>query len=241
MSNIPYVPPNPPVAFLHIPRTAGTLLTQTLAQQWRRVKIFATWQEFRDFPKAKLTSLDLIAGHFYAYQIEMPLFSRFTAITILRDPLERAMSSYAFARNEVERGNPNVDQNMEFAAKLDFFEWFHSYYGLTRHDQLNILGINSGEAPRLLSLSQRLARAKCRLDDMLVGTVEQIDNFAGLLEKTINAPKLTVQRTNTTDGSKDELKVTSSQLAAMKEVLALDYELYRYGRERFVKLCERFG
>jgi hypothetical protein len=238
--DVQYVEPAFPIAYLHIPRTAGTSLSRVLSEHWRRVVLVPRWHNLRDLPEKEIERALLLYGHFRAYQLERPLFSRFRVITVLRDPLDRVISSYRYGfRRAVVEADSNSYAAMRFAARVNFVEWFYSKYGIDRHAQLYMLGLNAGEQRHQMSLDILLERAKMRLDRMVVGLFEQIDLYMGLLEKVIGLPNVNLPRVNTTEGiAEDRIKISNAELAAMRAILAPDYALYQYAKERFDRLCQ---
>jgi Sulfotransferase family len=254
----PYIVPNFPIAYLHIPRTAGTALSQMLAEHWRKVLLIGTWQQFGRLHKDQIENALLVSGHFRAFQIEKSTFERFRVLTVVRDPLARAISSYRYAHRRgikiddlwgpsIENlDNPDMEPGMRFAADHNFIEWFHSKYGrVGRHAQLYILGANAdenvpeliaraGEAERKLLFSEWLERAKRRLDKMLVGIFEQIELYAVLLESALGLPRSSLPRVNTSDGvAVDKIDLNNYQRMEMQQILELDYDLYEYAKARF--------
>ena len=91
------------LAFLHIPKTAGTSLTEVLARRWGRVRIVAECAELYAPSAAEaFRGLNLVAGPFYAFQLDLPALRGFAPVTVLRDPLDRLVSSWRFARSCAE-------------------------------------------------------------------------------------------------------------------------------------------
>jgi hypothetical protein len=64
----PYIVPTFPIAYLHIPRTAGTALSQMLAEHWRKVLLIGTWQQFSRLHKDQIENALLVSGHFRDFQ-----------------------------------------------------------------------------------------------------------------------------------------------------------------------------
>jgi Sulfotransferase family len=245
-----------PIAYLHIPRTAGTALSQMLARHWPKSLIFSSWQTFGAFPKDRLEKVLLVSGHFRAFQLADSAFDQFRVLTVVRDPLARAISSYRYAHrrgiNIDDLDSPNMTPGMRFASSHDFVEWFHSRFGrIDRHAQLYILGANADEVvPELIErakepqrqmlFSQWLERAKPRLDKMLVGTFEQIELYITLLESAMALPTLSLPRVNTSDGvAVDKIDLSDSQVIEMRKILEFDYELYEYAKTRFRQLYQQ--
>ena len=105
--------------FVHMQKTAGTALYQRLLDQFAPTAIYPTWAEQKAH-KASLHvdllcrkfqerghELRMIAGHFPLCTTEV-LGAPFTTITVLRDPVERTLSSLRDMRERepMFRGQP---------------------------------------------------------------------------------------------------------------------------------------
>jgi hypothetical protein len=89
--------------FLHIPKTAGTTLNRIIEWQYNPVSIFtvdphrirATVSRFQKFPEQRRRRFRVVRGHLL-YGIHEFLPQGATYITMLRDPVARVLSTYAF-------------------------------------------------------------------------------------------------------------------------------------------------
>ena len=89
--------------FLHIPKTAGTTLNRIIESQYSPFAIYtmdpyrirATAERFKQLPEARRRRLRVVRGHML-YGIHQFLPQGATYITILRDPVARALSAYHF-------------------------------------------------------------------------------------------------------------------------------------------------
>jgi hypothetical protein len=89
--------------FLHIPKTAGTTLNRIIEWQYNPVSIYtvdphrirATVARFKTFPEQRRRRFRVVRGHLL-YGIHEFLPQGATYITMLRDPVARVLSSYAF-------------------------------------------------------------------------------------------------------------------------------------------------
>jgi hypothetical protein len=225
------------ILFLHIPKTAGTSLSRGLERLASPRLTVAHWTELQGyFPNKGLAPYRLITGHLYAHQTDRPSFDRYLKITVLRDPLERFISAYNFARQAVSRGRGNEGQR--FAAEVSPFEYFMSAHGVgERHAQLHILGLNRHDVPKTTPLAVLSERARARLDTMVVAVVprlgEVLDRLNVLYGVTDPAPLPTA---NVTTESFRTATVSDEEAAMMRRVLAPDYALYDEARRR----CEAF-
>lgn len=240
-------PPQPApldrLAFLHIPKTAGTSLTQVLASRWGRVRIVGRWEELRDTPVGGLDDVTLFAGHFFGHQLSHPALAGFPAVTVLRDPLERLRSEYRFARASAAAGRP-LTELMLYAARVGFFEY--AFAGLSawgRHAQLFILGKEEGMLPTTVPQADLLDQAKRRLGGMLaVGVTEALGPFvARLFDESGGAvPPPEIPHLLAQDGGGAwEAGLTAAQETALRDVLAPDAALHAHARDLMWRWLDR--
>jgi hypothetical protein len=90
--------PLPRLAFVHIPKTAGTSVTGALERGYGS-QMFPgmTTLDYRCFSDEQLTCYRLFKGHAYRADY-MRLPADTIRFTVLRDPVRRAMSFYAYCR-----------------------------------------------------------------------------------------------------------------------------------------------
>ena len=231
------------LAFVHVPKTAGTSLTTVLVSGWGRVRIVATSGEVDAMSDADIDNITLLAGHFFPWQIENSRFTDFVPMTILRDPLARLVSAYRFARERVANGDKGGPA-MRYASGVSFGEFAFSSFGCyERHSQVFNLGRNPGEQPQNLPIAVTLERAKQRLRSMLVGTVDALPEFTQHLFAIFAHPAPPpLPRLNATEDLDDEdLRISPRLRAALEELLQPDYELLAEGRalmrERMARLA----
>ncbi len=102
---------NGKLAFVHIPKTAGTALKQAIARDIPDGELFkvwsprfggdAEWNEFPAVPREEVLSRRAILGHATGRAMVDKLAGvreRYFLFSVVRDPLERALSLYSFVR-----------------------------------------------------------------------------------------------------------------------------------------------
>lgn len=84
-----------PLFFFHLPKTAGSSLQGVLSKHFAPDEIApaVTWTTLLHQDRRKLAQCKLFQGHFYG-PLEKLVGQRCITFTILRDPLERALSHY---------------------------------------------------------------------------------------------------------------------------------------------------
>ena len=225
------VTPGDRLAFLHIPKTAGTSLTRALATHWGRVKIIGDNRILREMAPDGLKNISLFAGHFYAHQLNHPALAGFTPITVLRDPLARLFSEYRFASTVAKLGQP-LPPRMQFALKVSFFEYAFSEWGTAgRHSQLFILGAKAPPYPlKSIPLGDILENAKRVVSQMRVGVTDNLEGFVTKLFSEVGAPAPPLLNLNTQERHL-EYPLSKRQLETLRDVLAPDFALYAFARQ----------
>jgi hypothetical protein len=118
MSDLSKNPSAGPVYFLHIPKTAGTSLTEFLQSHFDpdASNPLESFGSFLTTPRETLDRYQFLGGHFY-FDVEKLLGRRPRIVTVLRDPVERAISHYHHARRETKHYAHEIVKNQSL---LDF-------------------------------------------------------------------------------------------------------------------------
>ena len=251
--------------FLHIHKTAGTTLHRILERQYNPFRIFTiegrlierSVAHFKKLPERRRARLQVVKGHL-SFGIHEFLPQPSTYITFLRDPVERAISSYFYAR-----GNPiNAFHKRIHREKLDL----PAFLELTRwNDNLQckvLAGIEREEfCPR--AIFQAASRIGAPAPDPAFdrwSNAETLEtakqnlarhfSFVGLTEKF--AEGLVVLRhlfgwnlssyaSFRKSNRPDRERLPQSALDAARAHNALDIQLYEFGKTLFRKSLEDAG
>lgn len=93
--------PKAPLFFFHIPKTAGSTMQSILSRHYDTSQIAEafTWTTLLNVERAELANKKLFQGHFYG-PLEDIAGVRCNTFTVLRDPIERALSHYGHVRRD---------------------------------------------------------------------------------------------------------------------------------------------
>lgn len=233
--------------FLHIPKTAGGTLIHLLDDFYDENEIFPALvlSELACVPDL-LDAIDrarFIRGHFDT--LVLPLIRRpVVTFTMLRNPVERALSQYAHAIH-----HPQVaywDTEGLFSAATPIGSFLDTQYAPDFLGNVQVRSLTSEwsaiDRPLLWDNSRpsmpddtRLALAKRRLDQCrVVGVQERFDESLRLLAFTLGFPlPKAFNRYNTGLGPRQRDDLDPKSRERMASLNRLDSLLYAYGCSRF--------
>lgn len=232
------------VIFLHIPKTAGTTIRDITRRQYSPKAIFSPKSSFTasirkeqaslDIPRAE--KLKLIQGHF-GFGIHEHLAQHCTYFTLLRDPIERCISSYFYMRRTAShRHYKTINsryQTLEKYIKSGFIKK-HSLDNL----QVRFLSGLRGEINQDALSREALEYAKFNLVNnfLVVGIVEEFDQSLLLLQKKLGWKNIFYSPVNRTENKTERNDLSLKTFELIKQDNELDIELYEYGFQIFKKL-----
>jgi hypothetical protein len=222
----------PPIAFVHIPKTAGGTLKSVLAEAFGRDALQDGGNYLRNPDKTGAQSFRFRPGqrvtighiHYGLYREHLPGDTRY--ITFLRDPVDRVISHYyrhlpgktETLRDALESGMPQLTNLMTRF--------------LCGHTDI------LGDLP-----DSALDDAKASLESFaFVGFQERFDESLLLLLERLGVPQLAYgasRHVNDDRPSLDEL--SDEERAVIASHNQLDVELYRWARSRFDAELEARG
>ncbi len=230
------------IRFLHIPKTAGTSFTDSLARIYGGPRfdfsgnIQADRRRFRTLVPSRRDQLRLVAGH--SPRITgIPLVDTLPTVTFLRDPIKRVKSfcqhvSEGKSPDQLDRFPPERFDLDEFLASGDV--------QLANFQTRMLLGQESYDLPQ--EDEQTLARAAWRVlsEDLAgFGLVEEFDKSLVLLRRKLGWQLWPVYRRLNVRDDAALLTFSDDQLATIRELNALDLLVYEQARQRLLEELER--
>ncbi len=225
--------------FLHIPKAGGTTLHRIIERNYRKNVIFSiraydidsirkSIDELKNLPEMQRARLKVLRGHMpFGLHEHLPQPS--TYITMLRNPVDRVLSHYYYARqrpdhylhDEARRMNLRDYVCSGISAELENGQ-VRLLSGVKEVD-----GINGSEPCSTETLE--IAKRNLREHFAVVGITERFDEFLILLKRELGFRNVFYIPLNITRDKKD----TPNDTSFIAEHNKLDMELYRYACKMF--------
>jgi glycosyltransferase involved in cell wall biosynthesis len=211
-------PPGRKVFFLHLPKCAGSSLWQALrglvgAKHMYQAYSADRFRAFAEMDPATRNSFRAIGGHFplAGYQAHLDL-SQYFAVTTLREPVERAISEYHYARN-----NPK-----------------HSEYDIIRRITLaEFIERNPNPVTTLISGKPDAAAAVAVVREVFDrwAFVDDLPDLLAAICRHLGRPVATLPRVNVGPRTLDAITVSADERALIRRLHDADVEFYRVLRD----------
>jgi len=231
-------PSSDTVIFIHLYKTGGTTLNRIIEWEYKMSKICSvepTWwqwsyQRITRWSPGRLGKMEVFKGHMpFGLHRLIPRPAKY--ITVLREPVERAISDYYFAR----RFKPH--RHHRAALQLSLEEFF-----LQKHEhnlQARILaGPNSHELFPSVCDAATLAAAKDNLarQFLVVGLTERFDETLALLKVRLGWRVRRYRSFRVADNRVAQHQVAAKTMALIRERERFDIALYDYASSLFEKV-----
>jgi len=226
------------IVFVHIPKTAGTSVKTMYRDQYSPAQIYkinynGSAKQVRRFKAAlgrRQDPLRLVHGHMdFAWSALMPPDTRY--FTVLRDPVERAISHYYHYRQET------VSPIHPLAMRSSLLQWVR---------ECGIDEMDNGQTRRLAGAmplpcgainAKNLEQAKANLTSRfaVVGLTERYDESQILLHREFGWPLRRYPKRRVNADRAPRTEVSAEVLREIENCNRLDLELYRFACELFEK------
>jgi hypothetical protein len=225
-----------PFLFVHVPKTAGSSLysiLRTILKPPELLKLHPngeTLVRINALPKRHVRRLKVLYGH-VDVQLAKQIVPLQQSVTLLRDPVDRMVSYYAFAKHM------NSGLHSELARRTSITQWIDALRlpetdnGMVRRFSGSLREADIGGCTR-----QMLERAKANLAQFaLVGLTDRFDEFYALLTHRLGLPMRTyvIAKVNTERPRFDQ--IPADTLAELEQRNALDRDLHRFGEALFAE------
>ena len=238
------------LVFVHLPKTAGTSVADLLGTRFSPASTLA----LRGMPDATVDALladrgryQFIHGHL-PYDIRRSFTTTPFMFTIVRNPIERAISAYSYLRQRstMAAGEPSVSQSRDtavsLAGRLSLADFARTDLAARHTGNRQVLMMSEAYHPHYFdrrtdttaALTQHdLDRACEHLAECdSFGLTEQLDTTVELLSYALGTELLgTVGRANATAGRTATDELDADTLDVLREHTQLDHALYRSASE----------
>lgn len=236
--------------FLHILKAGGTTLHHLLEAQFAAEESFATCStqrfpgntlnDFEALDEAQLANIRLLNGHM-GFGLHRYLPRPAIYITMLREPVERALSHYSFDRTLP--GSP-VYPYLQ-SGEMDLKEYLRYYAEAADMDNLQTRMIAGNWdkrgfgpcTPQMLEVAKRNLRERFAV----VGLTEQFDASYLLLTRSFGWRPMCFRRRNKTRKRLYRDEISAGELDVIRRHNEYDLRLYAYARELFNEQIRRQG
>lgn len=230
------------IIFLHIPKTGGMSLTRIALENYDSSSVFIidglrvneSLNELKELSLEQKTKIKFIAGHNY-FETHQFIPNKSTYITILREPIERVISSYYYMLTTPD--NP-------FHKDVVQYKFFEDYLGSKEgkrfklHDNFQvrllsgIRGVGYGECSQ-----EMLEAAKFNLNNSfsLVGLTENFDDFLASCQKKLGWKHIPARKENVNSSRPSKNEISEKALRKIAADNIFDIELYGYVKEQVEK------
>jgi hypothetical protein len=222
------------VLHLHVEKCGGTALRMAMERALGPgAKVFPKHHE-SELETIKPDNWDLISGHF-GWQALQPLGGRM--VTVLRDPVDRFISSYFYWRDMYRQGADRThrsaladlysledfagikDDHSLVAQLFNRMTWQIAFSGLPKHRQV--------QRAKGITDSQLLAVAVANLRACdVVGLQDRMNDFEVQFERRLGLT-LRIGQENVTTGRPKQVEISAATRRRIMEWVYLDMELYQ--------------
>jgi hypothetical protein len=241
------------LVFIHMPKAAGSTLQRIIDRQYSGLKTFdidgngiprvqASIDHLRSMSEAERAELRCVKGH-VPYGIGKWLREPVRYISMLREPVARAISDYNFAAGdpahnlykEVNEKSMSLLQYVEMRARLGLANLYTRMLGgCVNWENLALSGALPQSA--LESAKENVRKCAC------VGITERFDESVLLFKKKLGWSGCNYVRQNVTPSKRiGRQEITGDVEEAIKEYYRLDIELYQYCRDIFYETIQKEG
>lgn len=230
--------------FLHLPKCGGTTLNRIIEWEYDPHRIFSidpifflwSYQRLNRWPASRLAKMQVLKGHM-PFGIHRKLPQPFTYITFLRDPVERVISAYYFAKNyrwhpshrwiskltleEYVRLSPNHNVQTKYLSGREIVGDYHA--GDCTEEMLAMAKENLTQHFSLVGLTERFNEGLAMLKIIFGWELAKYANF--------NVTKVRAKKASLPAGTVD----------LVKERNKYDVALYEFGVPIFNETRARYG
>lgn len=226
------------VIFLHLPKTAGTTLNRLIEWEYRISEMYSIdpvlyeWSaaHLRKLPPARLRKFRMLKGHMI-FGLHEVLPQKATYITVLRDPVDRVISSFYFMRSH--KLHP-------LYWKFRREKWsLNDFVRLSPRDNVQCKILAGAEYTKTCT-AEICERAKENLHRhfSVVGLSERLEESLALMRLRFGWKLQRYSSFNVTRSRPKKAEIPQSTLDLIQETNAFDMSLYETAEDIFQTAIE---
>lgn len=233
------------VIFLHIHKAAGTTLHRIVERQYDPAQVWSfdeshNFDDFQRLSEIQRAGIRMLKGHMIFGMHEwMPGES--TYFTLLREPIERAISFYYWIRRNPHHHHYDLitSEDLSLEEYLETGQANMMDNGQTRM----LAGVLQYEFPFGECTEELLEAAKFNLTESfsVVGLVERFDETLLLLKRAFGWNDVYYAQQNVTRNRPGRGDLPQATLELLAEQNGLDLQLYGYAKELFGERVRQQG
>ncbi len=212
------------VIFSHIPKTAGTTIRKIMDEQYGKKNVIGH-QKLTSIPQVKMDQVEAIYGH-CRFGIHKEIFHPCTYITMLRDPVERVISTYYYAKRKEKNRMHQLANSRGFKEFIEE-ELMHRRAPLINHQTRFISG---EKKPNLEKAIENIHEYYT-----VVGITELFDESIFLMKTFLGWHHLDYTKENVTVNRPKQHDLPQETIDLIKEYNQLDIELYNYSKNLLIE------
>lgn len=221
--------------FVHVPKTAGVSFFSALESAFGKQNCLRFERGgkgdlalYDGLSEELLHRLTVLGGHLLLPQFKMRDISDRNIITLVREPVDRALSAYYYIRGKQDHPLRDTLGSMSLSEYID-------YMGESKAQGNNQCWYLCGEG------DFEQARTTLENEYFLFAAIEQLPEFCSLLSKRLNLPQLTLPFKNKTPTRKFAEDIEPTLIEKLQLITADDQKLYRWVTRRFEEVWLRSG
>lgn len=240
----------PVVIFTHIPKTAGTTLKHIMLSQYKPYNVFEFYSLQREdgkginklaqVPKYRKNSIKLILGHI-GFGLHQYLSSPYVYITMLRNPINRVISSYYYLR----KTKIKLVQDMslkEFVITSNTTQNNMTKYISGEKFKTQLAYLKNQQETQCECNSKTLELAKKNLEEefQFFGLLERFDESLILLKKTLGWSVTQYLTRNVAKKVTQRQEFPQETLRLIEQSNEYDLELYQFAQKLFEQRVQQY-
>ncbi|PXF54350.1 MAG: hypothetical protein C4B57_07745 [Deltaproteobacteria bacterium] len=227
--------PDDLLIFVHIPKCAGMSMFNTMVRAYGEDHILAPYsdEDLRDYENSKKEATNL--APYRALLAHLPYGEhehfrrRGVYVTLVRDPVDRFLSLYAWIKNHPEHWLYSMVENRDLAA---FWRNYRQHYP---YEKL-------GEQCYYICRDGRFEVARDYIDSkyLLAAPIGEFGRFVRLLSGVLNFRLKRYRIANRSSGKPKISSLERKLIEDLKTVYSEDFRLFKYISDQFGEICRKF-